>query len=159
MQNPRQEVGPNGQRRMANFLLQPSLQLRLPAYFLLITIGFGMVLAVAVTGAYRNLYETVAAEQPAYVEQILHAQTQDFILFSSMIAIGYLLTVLVVSVVHSHRMVGPSVALRRHVEALKNGDFSARVALRRKDAFGDLAEDLNELAMLLEYGEKHEGSD
>jgi signal transduction histidine kinase len=135
-------------------LLQPSVQLRLPVYFLLITVAFVVVLAVAISSAYRSFYLTIAAEQPAYLERILRAQTQDLVVVSGMVVIGYLLTVLVVSVLQSHRLVGPTVALRRQVEALKNGDYSARVALRRNDAFVELADDLNELARILEQDEK-----
>ena len=40
------------------------------------------------------------------------------------------------------------------MEALKNGDYGGRVHLRDGDAFQDLAEDLNELAALLERNEK-----
>ena len=52
------------------------------------------------------------------------------------------------------RVVGPVVAFQRQVEALKNGDYQSRVRLREKDCFDDLAQDLNELASLLERDEK-----
>ena len=48
--------------------------------------------------------------------------------------------------------------LAHRLEALKNGDFSSRVALRRGDAFEDVAHDLNELAELLAEQAKRDGS-
>ncbi|MBW2230631.1 MAG: hypothetical protein JRH17_09605 [Deltaproteobacteria bacterium] len=147
-------LGFNEQRKTANLLLQPAVQLKLPLYFLLITTTFLAVLAVVISSAYRSLFLTIAAEQPTYVERILRAQTHDLVVVSGMVAIGYLLVVLAVAIVQLHRLVGPTVALRRQVEALKNGDYSARVALRKHDAFVELADDLNELAGLLEQGEK-----
>ena len=144
----------NQQRKTANFLLQPAVQLKLPAYFLLITTAFGGLMAIAISDAYRSLFLTITAEQPAYMEQILRAQTQDLLVVSGMLAIVYLLTILTVAIVILHRVVGPTVALRRQAERLKNGDYSARVTLRRHDAFRELADDLNELAALLEQGDK-----
>ena len=146
----------NQQRKTANLLLQPGVQLKLPVYFLLITAAFGGLLAIAISNAYRSLFLTIAADQPAYMERVLGAQTQDLLVVSGMLTIAYLLTVVAVAIVILHRLVGPTVALRRQVEALKNGDYSARVSLRRNDAFSELAEDLNELAALLERGEKLE---
>jgi methyl-accepting chemotaxis protein len=148
----------NQQRKTANLLLQPAVQLKLPVYFLLITTAFGGLLAIAISDAYRSFFLTIAAEQPAYMEHILRAQTHDLVVVSGVLAIGYLLTVLAVAIVFLHRLVGPTVALRRQVEALKNGDSSARVTLRRNDAFSELADDLNELAALLEQGDKPEQS-
>ena len=82
----------------------------------------------------------------------------DAVVVTGVLAIAYLLTVLAVAIVFLHRLVGPTVALRRQGEALKNGDYSARVSLRRNDAFSELADDLNELAALLEQGDKPEES-
>lgn len=146
----------NQQRKTINLLLQPAMQLKLPLYFLLITLAFGAMLAFTIQSAYRDLFLAIAAEQPAYVEGILRAQTDDLVQVSARLAIGYLLTVVAVAIVQSHRWVGPSVALRRQVEALKNGDYAARVKLRSHDAFGPLADDLNELASLLEQDEKRD---
>ncbi len=146
----------NQQRRTANLLLQPAVQLKLPLYFLLITAAFGGLLAVGISSAYRSFFLTIAADQPAYMERILLAQTQDLLVVSGALAVAYLLAVLGIAIVILHRLVGPTVALRRHVESLKNGDHSSRVRLRRKDAFRELADDLNELAALLEQGSKLE---
>jgi signal transduction histidine kinase len=66
----------------------------------------------------------------------------------------YIFAVLLLSVGYAHRMIGPMVPIRRQTEALKNGDYSARVTLRKRDAFSELADDLNELAQVLEEQEK-----
>lgn len=142
------------QRKTVNLLLEPRVQLKLPFYFLLITVAFAGTMAWTISSAYRELFSAVASEQPAFVVAIIRDQTHDLVQVSIRLVIGYLLLVLSVAVVQSHRLVGPSVALRRQVEALKNGDYSARVALRQKDAFGPLADDLNELAALLEESAK-----
>jgi HAMP domain-containing protein len=53
-------------------------------------------------------------------------------------------------VVFSHRIFGPTIALRRHIKKLKNGDYSSRAHLRAGDELHDLADELNELAETLE---------
>jgi signal transduction histidine kinase len=111
-------------------------------------------MAWTISSAYRELFSAVAAEQPAFVVAIIRDQTHDLVQVSLRLVLGYLLLVLAVAIVQSHRLVGPVVALRRQVEALKNGDYTARVALRRNDAFNELADDLNELATLLEESAK-----
>ena len=42
------------------------------------------------------------------------------------------------------------VTFRRHVEVWRSGDYAPRIALRKKDAFQDIAAGLNDLAELLE---------
>ena len=43
-------------------------------------------------------------------------------------------------------MGGPTVAFRRHIQALRQGDFDSRVRLRRGDAFNEVADELNALS-------------
>ena len=60
--------------------------------------------------------------------------------------IGYVLLVIVVTVIYTHRLLGPAIPLLRHVKALNAGRYTHRVSLRRHDAFTELADELNELA-------------
>lgn len=52
-------------------------------------------------------------------------------------------------VVFSHRIFGPTVPIRRHIQNLRAGDYSSRIHLRNGDEFRDLAEELNQLAEAL----------
>jgi methyl-accepting chemotaxis protein len=146
-------------RRTRNLLLQPGLQLRLPLLLLLVTLGFGAVLGVHSWITYERLFSLTLHDtsEPDYFTRTIRAQTSDFVRVSAAITIAYALVVIGVSVVYAHRLVGPTVAMRRHIEALKNGDYSVRTVLRRKDAFAEVARDLNELAEILE-GARLKGS-
>jgi methyl-accepting chemotaxis protein len=139
-------------RRKLNLLLQPALQLKLPVFLLLITIGFAAFQVIHGYIAYNQLFGTVLKEagQPPMLQELLRGQTQDFIEVSAELAIAYMVVVILLSVTYAHRMIGPTVAFRRMVEAMKNGDYAARVTLRKGDAFSELADDLNELASILE---------
>jgi len=150
----------NPRRKAKNMLLQPGLQLRLPVYMLLLTLALLGLLAAHTYEVYGRLFALAIAEsnQPEWFRRTLDAQTGDFALVWGALGLTYTLAVLTVCIVYVHRMVGPIVPFRRHIEALKNGDFSSRVKLRRGDAFEDVASDLNELAELLAEQEKREAS-
>ncbi|HEY5657539.1 MAG TPA: hypothetical protein VIY27_07090 [Myxococcota bacterium] len=143
-------------RRKINILLKPALQLKLPAILLLVTLGFAALQAAHTQFAYGKLFEIVFKEagHPTFLQDLLRAQTTDYIEVTAALTILYALVVIVISVGYAHRMVGPSVPLQRHIEALKNGDYASRVKLRKHDAFEELAENLNELARMLEEHEK-----
>jgi len=69
------------------------------------------------------------------------------------VAIGttiYFFITVAVSIFFTHRLVGPTYAFRRHIRELKNGNYGSRVVLRKGDAFQEVAEDLNDLAVTLE---------
>jgi methyl-accepting chemotaxis protein len=155
----REEPMGKERRRKTNLLLQPGLQLKLPLLLLIITLGFAALQVAHTQFAYGKLFEIVLQEagRPPFLEDLLRDQTGDFIEVTGALTVLYVLLIIVLSVVYAHRMIGPTVALRRQIEAMKNGDYDARVTLRQRDAFSDLAEDLNELARVLEEHEKLRG--
>ena len=146
-------------RRKVNLLLQPALQLKLPLFMVLVTVAFLMFQLAHGHFAYSKLYSTVIKESGSspVLADLLHGQTRDFIEVSAELGVLYILVVIAICVTYAHRMIGPTVAFRRHVEALKNGDYRSRIKLRRRDAFSELAGDLNELAEILERDEKPRG--
>ena len=147
---------PASRRRAANLLLEPALQLKLPGLLLGVTAGFALLQTAHVWLAYSRLYDEVLRQtvHPDAMAAILRTQTSDFLAASGVLAIGYALVVIAVAVAYAHRMVGPTVAFRRHVLALTEGDYASRVRLRRNDAFPELAQELNVLAATLEDDRK-----
>lgn len=141
----------NPRRKSWNMLLRPNLQLRLPIYVLGLTFVFVGLLAAHTYDVYGRLFTLAITEsgQPEWFERTLRAQTGDFAWVWGAIGLGYMLAVLATCIVYVHRMVGPIVPIRRQIEALKNGDYGSRIALRSADAFDDVAADLNDLTDLL----------
>ena len=74
---------------------------------------------------------------------------RDFLIVSLAIAGAYVLAVLATCLVYAHRLLGPVIALRQHIEGMKNGDYSSHLQLRAGDAFTEVAKDLNELSNVL----------
>jgi methyl-accepting chemotaxis protein len=70
-------------------------------------------------------------------------QTYPYI---ALLAILFVIGNAAVTILYTHRIVGPAVAFRRHVRDLIEGRTDARLKLRPNDDFGPLASDLNELA-------------
>lgn len=87
----------------------------------------------------RGQVETVVSD--ALLDHVgkaeLNVTVVSLILMSLAVAIGVKL---------SHRIYGPIVQIRKHVQKLREGDYSSRVQLRDHDHFVELADDLNDLA-------------
>lgn len=134
-------------RRTVNLSIERSLQLQLPFAFLLVTCAVGVGLVAYARAAYSKLFQALqqAAEAPA-LEELLRAQTSDFLWVAAAVAVAYGVIVSFMTLVWCHRVMGPVVAFRRMLAALLAGDPNARVRLRRGSAFGELADDLNALA-------------
>ncbi|HXV36818.1 MAG TPA: hypothetical protein VEC18_06705 [Myxococcota bacterium] len=141
--------------RRAFRFLQFGAQLRLPLYLLLITIAFMSLFAWHTHSAYSELYAMVMTAVPeSYHEQILK-QTQDFSVVGASILGGFVLTMVGFCVAYTHSLLGPTVPLRRHVQSLKDGNYRSRAKLRSSDAAHQgLADDLNELASILQHSQK-----
>ena len=88
---------------------------------------------------------------PTYQESFARlAQLKQEMLFKS-ITIYCLLTILIlagvifITILYSHRVVGPLIGIKRVVKAVTNGDLTQPVRLRQKDAIKPMAEALNSL--------------
>jgi methyl-accepting chemotaxis protein len=142
------------ERRRTVRLLAPSLQLKLPLYVLLTGAVFvAVMVAVGQAGLMQPMSYLLAEVSPSMAETV-ELILRDFAVLAGAATLAYVIVVVTLSVVYMKRMVGPPVAFRRQIEALKNGDYRARVKLRDGDAFEEMARDLNELAGLLESSEK-----
>jgi hypothetical protein len=146
--------------RRAFRVLQFGAQIRLPLYLLLITVAFMSLFAWHTHSAYAKLYAMVMTAVPeSFQEQILR-QTQDFSIVGAAILGGFVLAMLGFCIAYTHTLLGPTVPLRRQVQSMKGGNYQARNKLRKSDAAHQgLADDLNELASILQHTHKNARSD
>jgi hypothetical protein len=132
-------------------LLHPGIQLGLALHVLAVGCVFGLLFLWNAWYAFADLMAMGFAGAPAAFESQVREQAGTFALVSLAMGLGYALVVLGVCVAWSHRLLGPTVPLRRHVQALRNGNCRGRLRLRRTDGpFLPLADDLNELTQVLE---------
>jgi len=66
-------------------------------------------------------------------------------------AIFVLPLIVVASIFLTHKVAGPLVRIKRVLAQMGQGNFSQRIALRKGDELGDLAETINQLAQDLEH--------
>lgn len=132
-------------------LLHPGIQLGLALHVLAVGCVFGLLFLWNAWYAFADLLATGFASAPAAFETEVREQARSFAMVSLAMGLGYALMVLGVCVAWSHRLLGPTVPLRRHVQALRDGNCRGRLRLRKTDGpFLPLADDLNELTQTLE---------
>jgi hypothetical protein len=143
---------PGSHRRAVNLGIRPGLQLRLPLVVIAITVAFAALFAAHTDAAYGR-FVRIGIDQPG-LKALVAYQGRDFLVVSLAMGTAYVLAILVACLVHGHRLLGPIVALRRHLEGMKNGDYSSSVVLRAGDVLSDVADDLNGLTAILRDQEK-----
>lgn len=144
-------------RSMRNYLLAPGLQLKYVLYFF----GFAVVAALLnqmmlVRVLQGSLIDVLASSD---LDPVVVAQATGLSLSSALWRMGALFLVLglgcsLFAIRITHRVVGPQVAFKRHIEALRAGDYESSCRLRRGDHFLETAVALNELALALR--ERHD---
>ena len=153
-----QSADPNNRRSVRSLLIKPREQLKYSFVF----VGLGIiVLMVFVASVILFLSQTMMSLEAAYS---LDPEVISAIRKSLVSALGLTLLLCVVlatfaiilGVQWTHKIYGPVVPMQRHIDALKEGDYSSRVNLRKGDELQELSDALNSLAESLEkkYGKK-----
>lgn len=145
------------QRHLKNILLQPFLQLKLGLYSILLALAFVFVFVWVLVVSFRRLFELILdlTDLRQEVLEIINSSLIDIGGWLLLVVAIYVLASIALSVIYTHKLVGPTIAFRRHIKALSDGDTTTRITLRKSDAFAEVAEDLNELAEVL--GNKSKG--
>ena len=145
-------LGFNENRKARNFLLKPGLQLKLAFYVLFLSLGFIFITVLFGKLYFEQTYITLVGNttQSEYIQAVVTQQIHDFKSLSMLLLAVYTVLVVVVAAVYTHRMIGPTLPIMRHIKALKEGFYGNRVKLRAYDCFHEIADELNELAETLE---------
>jgi hypothetical protein len=139
------------ERRRTIRMVRPGVQLKLAIYLLAVTFGFAVLLGLNCWAAYGRLFHGTLATAPAPFAQDIVEQTQPFLHSTLALLGGYVLAMLGVTIAYLHRVVGPIVALERHLRALQRGEYASRISLRSSDhLYAELADQLNDLASRLD---------
>ena len=145
-------LGVNEKRKARNLLVKPGFQLKLPFYILLLTASF-LCLTLFLGNLYlEQAYVTMIENttQSEYLQQVITKQIADFKAITLLVLFVYAVLVIVITSIYTHRLLGPMIPIGNHLKALKEGFYAHRLHLRKKDALHELADQLNELAEVLE---------
>ena len=145
-------LGLHENRKARNFLLKPALQLKLALYFLFLSMTFVLITVLFGKLFFEQTIITLIENttQAEYVQAVISQQIHNFKSLSLLLLAVYVVLVVVVAAVYTHRMIGPMLPIMRQVKALQDGFYSRRVKLREYDCFQELADELNVLAETLE---------
>ena len=142
---------PSQKRKWKNILLAPSFQFRF---------GFKMAIAAIIAGSANILlfYHYMHENYEIFIDSLLEAgmlssqvvsllYQEFYYVFKIMILItlGFAIFCIILGVISSHRIIGPSVAFHRVFQQIREGNREARIKLRPKDEFQDIAEDFNKM--------------
>ena len=135
------------QRKLKNLLINPKYQIK---YIFWISLtGLGLVALNAglvyhyVSENYAILVDLSPMTDEAKAQ--LYRELREIIIKLSLISIGFLSVVSFFGLIFSHRTAGPMYHFKRIFNAIKSGDTKARVHLRPKDDFQDVAQGFNEM--------------
>ncbi len=137
-----------GRRRLVDLRFRPGLQLKLPALLLAVTFTFSLLFVAHANEAYGKLLE--AGLDDVFLRALGQEIRSDFVVVSAAIAVAYAVAVIGICLAGTHRILGPIVALRRHLEDIKRGDYSTSIQLRAGHPLSGVAMDLNEVSRILQ---------
>ena len=144
--------GDKPKRLMRNFLLQPLLQVKLGLYAILLSAAFAGALATILYRNFSGLVNAIVLLTDAedevrdlFLDYWRGTQIWIYLTFGI-----YLAATVAISVLYTHKLVGPTIAFRRHLRSLGQGQVGVRTFLRRGDAFKEVADELNSLSEVLD---------
>jgi hypothetical protein len=143
--------GGKAKRRVRNFLLQPLIQVKIGLYSIVLSIFFAVALGVILYFNFSSLFDAIITMTDAKedVEDIIGSYWRGARPWLFLSFFVYLVAQIGLSVLYTHRLVGPTFAFRRHIRAIAEGRYNVRTYLRRGDAFVEVADELNHLSEVM----------
>jgi methyl-accepting chemotaxis protein len=132
-------------RKVRNFLLDTSLQLRLASYLLATATALSVGLGGLLYQAYRETSRVIALGDPDAgdsIEQALAREDRWRIVFVAVALMVVLVCLLGAAVVITHRIAGPAFVIGRTCRAVGEGNLARPRPLRNHDLLVDLADDV-----------------
>jgi HAMP domain-containing protein len=140
-------------RRIRNYLIDTSLQLRFASYLVAVACAVSLGLGYLLWSAYGESSRVVALGDPILSRTLAHAD-QLRMVWLAVALVVVVACLLVFAVVVTHRVAGPAVALERICRKVADGDLSRPRPLRRRDLLVDLAD---EVSLMIEALRDREG--
>ncbi len=111
---------------------------------LLFTVGLILTAVILYLSAQQPLGPSYQ-QSFARLAQLKHEMLVKSIIIYSILTLLIISGIIFITVIYSHRVVGPLVGLRRVIRAMAAGDLTMAAHLREKDAITTVADAINEL--------------
>lgn len=144
--------GGKAKRKAKNFLLQPLLQVKIGLYAIILSILFSIAMFAILWSNFSGLINSIVLMTDAEdeVREIFMQYWKGTQLWLYLTVAIYLIATVGMSVLYTHKLVGPTIAFRRHIRSIAEGRYNARTYLRKGDAFAEVADELNRLSEMME---------
>ena len=140
-----------GPRKLRNYLINPKQQLRYSIYFIASGMALTGVMITLIFFKLRDLSQTItkSGALDISVQAKLNGLIFD-VTWISLLAFGvFAVIILLYSIVISHRIAGPTVAICAYISELKKGNLDAKRTLRKYDELHPIMDALQELAQTM----------
>lgn len=140
---------------MSNVIVDPQALLRLSIpYFALLLVCTGTIVIIHRKILFL-LQTAMASSSDSNPTIAVLSSVMDIVTSTGVWGLGLFgMVCLIAWVIYSHRIFGPTVPIKRHLDNLINGRYDSRITLRPGDEFKDIADQLNVLAERLQAGKK-----
>ncbi|HTP50902.1 MAG TPA: hypothetical protein VMK42_09400 [Anaeromyxobacteraceae bacterium] len=146
-------------RRIRNYLIDSSIQLRLASYLVAVACAISIGMGWLLWNAYRESSRLVSLGDPKVDDALatmLAREDRERMLWLGIGLVAVILCLLIVAVIVTHRVAGPTVALSHTCRRVGAGDLSRPRPLRRHDLLVDLAD---EIALMVDGLRKREAEE
>jgi len=146
-------------RRVRNFLLDTSLQLRLASYLVAVAIALSVGLGALLWKSYREASALVALSDPDVSDSIAAALAREDrlrVVWLAAALAAILVCLLGAAVVITHRIAGPAYAIGQICRQVAEGRLTPPRSLRARDLLVDLADDVAAMVAALRAREESE---
>ena len=146
-------------RRVRNFLLDTSLQLRLASYLVAVAIALSVGLGALLWKSYREASALVALSDPDVSDSIAAALAREDrlrVVWLAAALAAILVCLLGAAVVITHRIAGPAYAIGQICRQVAEGRLTPPRSLRARDLLVDLADDVAGMVDALRDREERE---
>jgi methyl-accepting chemotaxis protein len=140
-------------RRLSNILIEPLLQTQIGLYSIGLSLLFAELVSVILyqnLGSLFDVFFKLSEDGSIALHDMTAAYLDNIKIWIYISFVMYVLGTIAISIIYTHRLIGPTVAFRRHLDAIEAGNFSYRTILRKSDAFQEVAKRLNEVSEMLE---------
>lgn len=148
-------------RRLRNFLLDPSRQLRSAVHFMGLYVVYSVLLSMVFLHVTFNQHSFVMthlgqSEDASFGDMFQNPIIVQGLIEVSVLFLAFLIIAMGLTILFSHRIYGPLIPIKRQLEALQEGDYSKRITLRQSDELKDIADAINRLSDCLEERERNQ---
>lgn len=138
-------------RKLKNYLIHPGYQLRFGLYFVVSGMALLGTLIAIIFFKLKSLSDAISRTGSLDLKSqaMLNELIFDVTWISLTAFAAFSVVIFVYSIIISHRIVGPTVAICAYIEELKKGNLDAKRTLRKYDELHPIMDSLQDFALKL----------